>query len=138
MKTIQDKDVKFLLKDPRADRPTLIYLVYRFDSGRFKYSTEQTVEPYQWDANAQRVRVAAKPRLERERHETINAQLERHRAALKQVVTALQLAGLSLTNDLIKQHLDQTLQRAKPAQPKKDKTVEKPRRIVHGIYRTVC
>ena len=124
MKTIQDKDVKFLLKDPRADRATLVYLVYRFDSGRFKYSTEQTVEPYQWDATAQRVRVATKPRLERERCETINAQLERHRAALKQVVTALQLAGLTLTNDLIKQHLDQMLQRAKPAQSKKDKAAD--------------
>ena len=125
MKTIQDKDVKFLLKDPRATRPTLVYLVYRFDSGRFKYSTEQTVDPYQWDANAQRVRVATKPRTERERHETINAQLERHRAALKQVVAALQLAGLSLTNDLIKQHLDQTLQRNKTPS-KKEKTAEKP------------
>ena len=121
MKTIQDKDVKFLLKDPRADRPTLIYLVYRFDYGRFKYSTEQTIEPYQWDANTQRVRVAMKPRSERERHETINGNLERHRAALKQVITALQLAGVTISNELIKQHLDQTLNRIRVSQTKKDK-----------------
>ncbi|GAB3897566.1 site-specific integrase [Spirosoma agri] len=122
MKTIQDKDVKFLLKDPRADRPTLIYLVYRFDYGRLKYSTEQTIEPYQWDANAQRVRVATKSRSERERHETINGNLERHRAALKQIITALQLAGSTISNDLIKEHLNQTLKRAKTNHPKKDKT----------------
>ncbi|MBD2699846.1 tyrosine-type recombinase/integrase [Spirosoma sp. BT702] len=121
MKTIQDKDVKFLLKDPRADRATLIYLIYRFDSGRFKYSTEQTIEPYQWDANAQRVRIVLKPRSERERFETINSNLERHRAAIKQVVTALQLAGATITNDLIKQHLDQTLNRVKTTRTKKDK-----------------
>ena len=83
MKTIQNKDVKFLLKYPRATRPTLIYLVYRFDSGRFKYFTEQTIKPYQWNTDIQRVRVAAKPRIERERHETINAQLKRQWAALK-------------------------------------------------------
>jgi integrase len=117
MKTIQDKDVKFLLKDPRSDRQTLISLFFRYDNQRFVYSTEQTIEPYQWDAENQRVRVAAKPRSERDRHETINAQLQRHRAALKQVITALQLAGIPLSNAVIKQHLDQSLQRVrvKPA-----------------------
>jgi integrase len=120
MKTIQDKDVKFLLKDPRADRPTLIYLVYRFDSGRFKYSTEQTIEPYLWDSNTQRVRPVSKPRSERERLETINGHLERHRAALKQVVTALQLSGAKISNDLIKQHLDHILDRVKVSQKKKE------------------
>ena len=73
MKTITDSDVKFLLKDPRADRVTLIYLVYRFNSGRFKYSTEQTVEPYQWDSVNQRAYINQKSRADKETHQTINA-----------------------------------------------------------------
>ncbi|WP_166691197.1 hypothetical protein [Fibrivirga algicola] len=42
MKAISTEDVKFLLKDARATGPTLVYLVYRFDNSRFKYSTGQT------------------------------------------------------------------------------------------------
>lgn len=117
MRTISDSDVKFLLKDPRAERSTLIYLVYRFDSGRFKYSTEQKIEPYQWDAANQRAYVNQKSRADRETHQTINAHIDRHRAAFKSILTRLQLANVPLDNDTLKQHLNAEMGRVKKVKP---------------------
>lgn len=118
MKTASDRDVKFLLKDSRATGATLIYLIYRYGSTRLKYSTGQTVEPYQWDTKRQRTYTdpkTIKDRRERETNETVNAQLERHRSALLKVLNALQLAQIPLDNDTIKQHLDTTLNRVRTA-----------------------
>ncbi len=114
MKTPSAEDVKFLLKDPRATAPTLVYLVYRFDSGRFKYSTGQTVEPFQWDTTHQRAHLNQKKKTDRAEHETINAHLDRHRAALVRIVTRLQMAGGLLDNAAIKEHLDRELSKATP------------------------
>lgn len=117
MKTISDKDIKFLLKDPRADRPTLINLVFRYDNARFKTSTGLTIEPYQWDAITQRAHTKQKSRTAREPFETINAHLDRWRSATKKVLNALQLAQIPLDNETIKQHLDAELGRSKKVKP---------------------
>ncbi len=95
MKTISDRDIKFLLKDARATSPTLVYLIYRYGSTRFKYSTGQTAEPFQWDTTRQRVTTnpkVIKNKREHETNETINTHLERHRSALSKILNALQLA----------------------------------------------
>jgi integrase len=120
MKTITDKAVKFLLKDATSERATLISLFFRYDSKRFVTSTGQTIEPYQWDANRQRAYTDSKvirSKRDRETNETINAHLERQRSALVKVVNAIQLAGVSLDNDTIKQHLDKELGREKKEKP---------------------
>ena len=122
MKTISDKDVKFLLKDSRATGSTLVYLVYRYGSTRFKYSTAQNIEPYQWDTTRQRAYVDPKvirSKRDRETNETINAHLERHRSALVRVLNAMQLGGVLLENEPIKQHLDNELGRVKKEKPVK-------------------
>lgn len=122
MKTISDKDVKFLLKESRSTSSTLIYLVYRYGSTRFKYSTGQTIEPYQWDTTRQRAYVDQKvirSKRDRETNETINAHLERHRSALVRVLNAMQLGGVLLENEPIKQHLDNELGRVKKEKPMK-------------------
>ncbi|RAJ95425.1 site-specific recombinase XerD [Larkinella arboricola] len=113
MKTITDKGVKFLLKDARSDRPTLIYLVFRYDNGRFKTSTGQTIIPYLWDSDKQRARTDIKNKQERQTNETINAHLERQRSALLKVLNSLQLAQIPFNNETIKQHLDNALERTK-------------------------
>ncbi|ADB41836.1 site-specific integrase [Spirosoma linguale] len=113
MKTIADKDIKFLLKDARADRPTLISLFYRYANQRFVYSTGLTIEPYQWDSVNQRAHVNQKSRAGRQPFETLNANLDRYRSAFKTVLTRLQLANLPLENVTLKQHLDTELGRAK-------------------------
>ncbi|NID10629.1 site-specific integrase [Fibrella aestuarina] len=111
-------DVKFLLKDPRASGPTLISLFYRYDNQRFVYSTGQSVEPYQWDAERQRAHNNQRNKTDRAAHETINAHLDRHRSALIRVITRLHLAGMRLGNATIKEHLDQELDkvRTKPVE----------------------
>ncbi|SOD96409.1 site-specific integrase [Spirosoma fluviale] len=118
MKTITDENIKFLLKDPRADRPTLISLVYRYNNTRFVYSTGLTIDPYQWNTEDQRAYTNQKGRADRETYQTINAGLDRHRAALKKILTRLQLATVSLDNTILKQHLNAELghvQKIKPA-----------------------
>ena len=114
MKTPSTEDVKFLLKDARANGPTLVYLIYRFDNSRFKYSTGQTVEPFQWNATDQRAYTNQKNKAVRSEHETINGHLDRHRAALVRVVTRLQMAGVAIDNATIKEHLDRDLNKAAP------------------------
>lgn len=113
MKTIADKDIKFLLKDARSDRPTLISLFYRYTNQRFVYSTGLTIDPYQWDAENQRAHVNQKSRAARQPFETLNANLDRYRSAFKTVLTRLQLANFPLENATLKQHLDTELGRAK-------------------------
>ena len=117
MKTVSDQDVKFLLKDPRADRPTLISLVYRYANTRFVYSTGLTIDPYQWDTDRQRAYTNQKGRADRETYQTINAGLDRYRAALKKTLTRLQLATVTLDNDTLKQHLNTELGHVKKAKP---------------------
>lgn len=113
MKTIADRNVKFLLKDAKADRPTLISLVYRYNNQRFVYSTGLTIEPYQWDSNNQRAYTNQKSRVIREPFETLNANLDRHRSAFKTVLTRLQLANVPIDNDTLKQYLNSELGRIK-------------------------
>jgi len=131
MKTVSDRDIKFLLKDARATGSTLVYLVYRYGSTRFKYSTGQTIEPYQWDATRQRAYTDPKTirnKRDRETNETINAHLERHRSALMKVVNAMQLGGVLLDNETIKQYLDNELgrERADVRNKEKSATAVKP------------
>ena len=125
MKTIQDKDVKFLLKDARADRPTLISLFYRYANTRFVYSTGLTIEPYLWDADRQRAHTNQRSRAAREPYETLNANLDRYRSAFKTILTRLQLANIPLDNGLLKQHLDNELGKVKKVKQPTVAPVEK-------------
>ena len=112
MRNTQVADIKCLLKDPRATAPTLVSIVYRYDSQRFVYSTGQSIEPFQWDSINQRAYTNQKSRTERSNHESINAHLDRHRAALIRVMASLRLAGAALDNTTIRQHLDRELNKA--------------------------
>jgi|GEM_PF-2385027 len=111
-------DVKFLLKDFRAADTTLVSLVYRHENKRFVYSTGQFIEPYQWDAPNQRAHTNQKAKPTRQHHETINAHLDRHRAACLRVMNGLQLAGAAFDNTAIKHHLDNELGRVRTTKPK--------------------
>ncbi|WP_018621673.1 site-specific integrase [Spirosoma luteum] len=112
-------DVKFLLKDPRATDATLVSLIFRYENRRFVYSTGQFIESYQWDTDNQRAYTNQKNRIVRQQHETINAHLDRHRAAFVRVMNALQLAGEPFDNAVIKHHLDNQLGRIRAVKPAK-------------------
>lgn len=117
MKIVSDQDIKFLLKEPHADRPTLISLFYRYDNARFVYSTSLTVEPYQWDSVNQRAYVNQQGRNVRETYQTINAGIDRHRAAFKTILTRLHLANVPFDNETLKQHLNAEMGRVKKPKP---------------------
>ncbi|GAA4402218.1 site-specific integrase [Nibrella viscosa] len=123
MKTIRDKSVKFLLKDAKSDRPTLIYLVFRYDNGRFITSTGLSVHPFMWDAKEQEAITEAKKirnKKDLAENQNLNTLLQRQRSALLKVLNTLQLAQIPFDNEVIKQHLDTALERTKKAKPTKD------------------
>jgi hypothetical protein len=47
---------RFILKQPKSKEPTLIYLLYRYNGIRFKYSTGWKILPKFWNAETQRAR----------------------------------------------------------------------------------
>src|SRR5947208_16467490 len=46
----------FLLKEPNANDNTLVYLLYRFNGQKLKYSTGQKIHPKFWNEEKQRAK----------------------------------------------------------------------------------
>src|SRR6187549_1367298 len=65
-------DAKFVLKEPKSKEPTLIYLLFRFNNQKVKYSVGQKVPPKFWNSSAQRV----KETKQFPEHETLNKLLD--------------------------------------------------------------
>jgi len=49
-------EAKFVLKDPKAENETLVYLIFRFNNERLKYSTGVKIDPKFWNAAKQRAK----------------------------------------------------------------------------------
>lgn len=45
--------VNFYLRNPKSSKPTMIYMVVRFDKKNYVFSTKVKVYPYHWDKEAQ-------------------------------------------------------------------------------------
>ncbi len=106
MKIISDRDVKFLLKEPQALRPTLISLFYRYANQRFVYSTGLAIDPSQWDNENQRAFTNQKNRTTREPFDAINDRLAYYRSTFKKILNRLQKYEDPFTNKDIKHQLD--------------------------------
>ena len=48
--------VTFVLKEPNSKEDTLVYLILRYNSNRFKYSTGQKIKPKFWNSQTQKAR----------------------------------------------------------------------------------
>jgi integrase len=46
----------FVLKEPTSKEETLVYLLYRFNGSKLKYSTGQKIKPRYWNSETQRAR----------------------------------------------------------------------------------
>jgi hypothetical protein len=44
----------FVLKEPTSKEETLVYLLYRFNGSKLKYSTGQKINPKYWNPETQR------------------------------------------------------------------------------------
>ena len=69
--------VTFNLKEPNCKKETLMFLIYRFNSYKLKYSTGQRVLPQHWISEKQHIRESKNFR----QHETINLLLDQIEAA---------------------------------------------------------
>ncbi len=49
-------EVKFVLKEPNKDQPTLIYLLFRYNNQKLKYSTGEKINPKLWNPLKQRAK----------------------------------------------------------------------------------
>jgi integrase len=49
-------EATFVLKEPKSKEETLIYLIYRFNNQKLKYSTSEKVNPKLWNSEKQRVK----------------------------------------------------------------------------------
>ena len=48
--------VTFVLKEPFSKEETLVYLLYRFNSSKLKFSTGQKINSKYWNPESQRAR----------------------------------------------------------------------------------
>lgn len=53
-------EAKFVLKEPKADKKTLIYLFYNYNNQRLKFSTGEKIDPVFWNFTKQRVKETSK------------------------------------------------------------------------------
>jgi len=47
-------NIKFNPSNPQAKRTTAIYLIYRYKGNRFRYATQLSIKPKDWDLKRQR------------------------------------------------------------------------------------
>ena len=105
MQTNSDK-ARFVLKDPNSDKPTLVYLLYRYQNDRLKYSTGEKIHPEQWDSTLQQAKTDQKNKQEREPYQLVNSQLARYRSVLKRTLANLTLAEINPTVEEVRARLE--------------------------------
>ena len=132
MKIVAEKDIKFLLKDPNADRPTSVRLFFRFNNQRLVYATGITIDPKYWNSISQRANTSQKIKRDRQPYEEVNNRLTDHMQALKRVWYRYELANTIPSVDNLRTQLDLELGKALPiAQKEKESFTAFIARFVH-------
>ena len=107
-------EVKFILKEPNSKTHTLIYLFFRFNTQRLKYSTGQKINPKFWNPEKQR----AKETRSFPEYAGLNAMLDDLATKAKNVYRALINLGTSPTPQKLKLELNKSLFKEQVAQKK--------------------
>lgn len=107
-------EVKFILKEPNSKTPTLIYLFFRFNTQRLKYSTGQKINPKFWNPEKQR----AKETRSFPEYIGLNAMLDDLATKAKNVYRALINSGTNPTPQKLKLELNKSLFKEEAAQKK--------------------
>lgn len=97
--------VTFVLKEPTVKDETLIYLLFRFNSTKLKYSTGQKITPSKWNAERQR----AKELRSSKDYETLNFLLDDLESDVQNTYRTLLLEGNTPTPELLRVRLNQRL-----------------------------
>ena len=101
-------NIKFNLSNPQAKRTTAIYLIYRYKGKRFRYATELTINPTEWDMKRQR----ANPTFE---YHALNNELNRLEAAITNVIRDFNYKSLIPTFYQLQKAIDDKLNRSENA-----------------------
>lgn len=94
------------MKEPGTASSTLVYLIYRFNGQKLKYSTGEKVLPGNWDSNEQRCSAKNTDKSQRQHIKDSNTQLDRYAAKVIELRRSFDLSGLELSPELFKEHLD--------------------------------
>lgn len=97
----------FVLKEPNSKKETLIYLLYRFNGAKLKYSTAQKINPKNWNFEKQRVKELRSFR----EFETINFLLGELESNVNNTYRTLLLEGNTPTPELLRIRLHQILKK---------------------------
>jgi len=100
-------EAKFILKEPTSTEDTLVYLMYRFNNDKLKYSTGIKIHPKLWNPEKQR----AKELRTFKESSTINFLLDKLDATVNNSYRSLLLDDTLPTPDLLRTDLDQVLKR---------------------------
>lgn len=99
--------VTFVLKEPTSKEETLIYLLFRFNGVKLKYSTGQKIKPSKWNSEKQR---AKELRTSRD-HETLNLLLDDLEADTGNLYRTILLEGGTPTPELLRVRLNERLKK---------------------------
>ncbi len=96
---------KFILKEPKSKKDTLVYLTYNYDYHRFKYSTKEKIDPKFWNQKEHR----AKESKQFSEHQEFNTKLDNIQHAINNIFRKLHNDGMEINNQILKKHLDSLL-----------------------------
>lgn len=97
----------FVLKEPRSLEPTLVYLLFRFNGAKLKYSTGQKITPKFWNPERQR----AKETRQFPEYAEFNTLLGNLETSVNNAFRKLLNDRLTPTPELLRPSLDEVLQK---------------------------
>lgn len=95
-------EAKFVLKEPSSKEPTLIYLIFRFNNQRVKFSTGKKIHPDYWNRKTQRIRETKQV----VGYKGLNELLDSMQEEAEGFYTKLQNDGIKPTPDNIRNYLN--------------------------------
>jgi integrase len=94
-------EAKFILKEPKSDKETLVYLQYHFDYKKLKWSTGEKIHPKNWNVDKQRAK-SIKTFIE---HPEFNTRLNNIETGVNNAYRRLKNDGLTITPESLKREL---------------------------------
>ncbi|SDK79434.1 Site-specific recombinase XerD [Salinimicrobium catena] len=98
-------NAKFILKEPKAKEETLIYMLFRYQYKRFKYSTGEKILPKFWNVDKQRVKETKQFR----EYPEFNARLNNFETAINTAFRKLLNDGIQPNNTILKKTFEAEL-----------------------------
>jgi len=95
----------FVLKGPKATEPTLVYLLFHFNSTKLKYSTSQKILPKNWNTEKQR----AKELRSFPEYPHFNFLLDKLETTVNNCYRKIMLDDITPTPDLLRKAVDKAL-----------------------------